>query len=119
MFHNKIQTMLFKSKEPTLVNIKHNKEYDVYIGRPSIWGNPYTHHNDSVYAKYKVDSVEEAVEKYREYLLNSPELLEKLHELEGKVLGCWCMPKKPITGKYYCHGQILIEEFRNHCMNIK
>ena len=109
--------MLFKSKEPTLINIKHGVQYDTYIGRPSVWGNPYSH-KEGTLAKYKVASVEEAIEKYREYLLNSPHLMEQLHTLECKVLGCYCMPKNPIKGKYYCHGQILIEEFRNHCINI-
>ena len=42
----------------------------------------------------------DAIKKYEEYLLNSPELLKDLHELQGKVLGCWCHPKK-------CHGDIL------------
>lgn len=75
--------------------------YDVYIGRPSIWGNPFSH-LDNTKAEFKVSSREEAVEKYREYILNNPELLTKLPELKGKVLGCWCHPKK-------CHGHILAE----------
>ncbi|KKM65589.1 hypothetical protein LCGC14_1489730 [marine sediment metagenome] len=79
------------------------ERYDVYIGRGqgSIWGNPYSH-KDGTLAKYKVDSREEAVKKYREYILNSPQLLGCLHELKGKVLGCWCHPKA-------CHGDILVE----------
>lgn len=79
------------------------EKYDVYIGRGkgSIWGNPFTH-KDGTFAKFKVDTREEAVERYREYILNSPRLLEHLHELKGKVLGCWCSPKA-------CHGDILIE----------
>jgi len=103
--------MLFKNNEPTLVNIKHGAAYDVYIGRPGPWGNPYSH-KEATIAKYKVATVEEAIEKYREYLLNNEELLNQLHTLKGKVLGCWCMPKNPKHGKYYCHGQILIEEYR-------
>ena len=109
--------MLFKNNEPTLVNIKHAKEYDVYIGRPGIWGNPFSH-KEGTLAKYKVKNVEEAIEKYRDYLLDSPELMSQLIDLKDKVLGCWCMPKNPKSGKYYCHGQIIIEEFRNHCRNI-
>jgi hypothetical protein len=70
------------------------KPYDIYIGRPSIWGNPYvigTHGNR-----------EEVIEKYREYVLNNPYLMSKLHELKGKTLGCWCSPLP-------CHGDVLIE----------
>ena len=81
-----------------------NLEYDtceVYIGRPSIWGNPYSHEENTL-AIYKTRSRKESIEKYRDYVLNNPELLSKLPELEGKVLGCWC---KPLS----CHGDILIE----------
>lgn len=81
-----------------------NKEkYDVYIGRPSKWGNPYTHIKDKdTLAEFVVATREEAIEKYREYIENNAELLADLDELEGKVLGCWCYPKS-------CHGEILME----------
>ena len=83
------------------------KKYDVYIGRPSKWGNPFSH-KEGTLAKYKVDTREEAVEKYREYILDNPVLLDALHELKGKVLGCWC---KPLA----CHGDILIELIEERC----
>lgn len=75
--------------------------YDIYIGRPSKWGNPYSH-KDGTLAQFKVATREEAVSKYKEYLIHRPELLQSLHELKGKVLGCWCAPQA-------CHGDILIE----------
>ena len=67
--------------------------YDVYIGRPSKWGNPFPI-GDS--------TRDEVISRYREYVLSRPELLESLHELKGKVLGCWCKPKP-------CHGDVLVE----------
>jgi hypothetical protein len=75
--------------------------YDVYIGRPSKWGNPYSHKNGTT-AKYKTDTRAEAIEKYREYILygDGKHLLKDLHELKGKTLGCWCSPLP-------CHGDIL------------
>ena len=78
--------------------------YDVYIGRPSKWGNPFTHKKDSTNAKYFKPTRAEAIEAYRDYILTGKgtHLLEDLGELEGKVLGCWCKPKS-------CHGDILIE----------
>lgn len=85
----------------TVVNKHHKIPYDVYIGRGSIWGNPFSH-LDNTKAQFKVSSREEAVEKYREWILTQPHLLNRLHEIEGKVLCCYCKPKA-------CHGDILIE----------
>lgn len=77
------------------------EDHDVYIGRPSKWGNPFSH-KDNTLAKYKTETREEAIEKYREYILHRKDLLDCLHELRGKILGCWCAPKP-------CHGDVLIE----------
>jgi hypothetical protein len=77
--------------------------YDVYIGRPSKWGNPFTHIKDKkTKAEFIVETRDEAVDKYRDWILSNPELLKDLHELKGKTLGCWCKPKS-------CHGDVLIE----------
>lgn len=76
--------------------------YDVYIGRPSKWGNPFTHLTTNTRAQIQVDSREEAVSRYEEYIRNKPELMADLHELKGKTLGCWCKPKS-------CHGDILVK----------
>lgn len=85
-----------------IVNL--NKEpYDVYIGRGSKWGCPYTIIKDRpTLAKEIVDSKEEALSKYKEYVLNTPELMESLDELDNKVLGCFCKPEP-------CHGDVLLE----------
>jgi hypothetical protein len=53
-------------------------------------------------ARYRVASRAEAIEAYREYLLNNLELIAALPELHGKVLGCWCAPLA-------CHGDVLVE----------
>lgn len=84
-----------------VVNIKHTGKdgYDVYIGRPSPFGNPYSHKAGTL-AKYRVKSRKEAIEKFERYLLSSPDLLEKLHDLKGKRLGCWCHPMA-------CHGDVI------------
>jgi len=95
----------------TVVHFK-KEEYDVYIGRPSKWGNPYTHIKDkNTKAEFIVSTRKEAIEKYREYILNSPELLKDLWELKDKKLGCWCKPSKS------CHGDILVELINIYCNN--
>ena len=89
-----------------------NKEpFQIYIGRPTKWANPYTHIKDrQTLAKYVVDTREEAIEKYREYIEHGDgkHLLNDLHELKGKVLGCWCSPEA-------CHGDVLIELIEKYC----
>lgn len=87
-----------------IVHCKKSK-YDVYIGRPSKWGNPYTHIQDKITkAEFIVNTREEAIAKYKEYILNGEgkHLLNDLHELKNKTLGCWCSPQS-------CHGDVLIE----------
>ena len=73
---------------------KRTSSYDVYIGRPSKWGNPFAIGRDG--------SREEVIKKYREWIQKQPELMATLPELRGKVLGCWCAPLP-------CHGRVLVE----------
>jgi len=82
-----------------VVHCKKDK-FDVYIGRPSKWGNPYSYKDDTL-AEFKVDTREESIKKYEEYLLSNEELMKSLPELKYKTLGCWCKPKKS------CHGDII------------
>lgn len=74
--------------------------YDVYVGRPSKWGNPYG--VDAADDMFRAQSKKEAVSLYEAWLLQQPELVASLHELRGKVLGCWCSPGQP------CHGNVLV-----------
>lgn len=85
--------------------VHHRKEdYDVLICRPSKWGNPFSSKQNST-AKYKVSTRGESIDRYREWILRGEGkyLLDDLHELEGKILGCWCDNNQP------CHGDILVE----------
>jgi len=76
--------------------------YDIYVGRGSKWGNPYSHMEGTA-AKWVVDSREDAVRLYEEWLRAQPELVAAAKkELKGKVLGCWC---KPLA----CHGDVLLK----------
>jgi hypothetical protein len=84
---------------PRVVHCK-KERFDVYVGRGSKWGNPYSH-KEGTLAEYVVESRREAVQKFEEYLLSNEELMGSLSELKGKTLGCWCKPKS-------CHGDILL-----------
>jgi hypothetical protein len=81
-----------------VVHCKREK-FDVYIGRPSKWGNPFV-------IGPGIDKEAEAhraavIAKYEAWLREQPHLMAALHELRGKVLGCWCAPKS-------CHGDVLL-----------
>lgn len=75
------------------VNLR-KEAYDIYIGRPSKWGNPFSIPEDG--------SRETVIRRYREYILSRSDLLEGLPELKGKRLGCFCHPLP-------CHGDVLAE----------
>ncbi len=89
--------------DPTLVVNVRIQRYDVFIGRPSKWGSPYTHLRGETLARYLVRTRAEAVEMYRDWIQTQPQLLAALHELKGKRLGCYCRDDGP------CHGHILAE----------
>mgnify|MGYP003418113152 CR=1 FL=1 len=76
---------------------------DIYIGRGSIFGNPFTHiKHKKTKAEFVVNTRTEALKKYREYILQNPELLSKISLLKDKRLFCYC---KPLS----CHGDIIVE----------
>lgn len=100
MKKNSMNIVHREAMKTTVVHCK-KKPYDIYIGRPSQFENPYSHLSRTL-AKFKVDTREEAIEKYREYILGRPDLIALLPTLKGKRLGCWCRPQR-------CHGDVLIE----------
>lgn len=89
------------------VKVVHCNEepYDIYIGRPSKWGNPFSCKKSTI-AKYKADSREDSLKKYFEWITKGGGryLLRDLYELENKTLGCWCKKK---DNPQDCHGDIL------------
>lgn len=87
-----------------VVNLRH-ESYDVYIGRPSKWGNPHrlcgicracgkTHQRGEAVVVFR--------EEFRARIDQEPELRKELEELRGKRLGCFC---KPLA----CHGDVYVE----------
>ena len=76
-----------------VVNLK-KEPYDIYIGRGSKWGNPFRMNNDSTQERNRV------CEEYEKYFWKT-NLIDDLHELRGKRLGCYCKPLR-------CHGDFLV-----------
>lgn len=96
----------------SVVNVKNHlpTNNDFYIGRGSILGNPYSHFPGTS-AKEIVNSRNEAIEKYIDYLeekINEKDEsiikeLQKILEIakyNDVNLICFCMPKR-------CHGTVI------------
>ena len=86
-----------------VVNLRHEELGDaVYVGRAmlrrslaaSAFANPYRVDVDGTRA--------EVIQKYRSWLLGRQELLQRLPELRGRRLACWCSPEP-------CHADVLVE----------
>ena len=89
---------------------------EVYVGRigsmsKQHYGNPFSHKKGTL-AAVIVDSREEAVKAYRDWLYGRAWthveqdrrawILTNMPALKGKTLVCWCAPKA-------CHGDVLAE----------
>jgi len=67
--------------------------YEVYIGRPGPWGNPFRVEDEAGRGA--------AVERFRAWGERQPWFVDAVRrELAGATLGCWCAPRA-------CHGDVL------------
>jgi len=85
------------------------EDYDIYIGRRAgtyeHFGNPFILWQDG--------DRDEVISKFRSWLggkeftdieqVRRAYILDNIHTLSGKTLGCWCSPLP-------CHGDVLIED---------
>lgn len=88
---------------PTKVVNLYKEHYDVYIGRAGkgqdgYFGNPIR--------LQKGQSRGETIAAYKQYfyarLASDTEFKQRIHELKGKRLGCFCKPNA-------CHGDVIVE----------
>jgi len=79
-----------------IVNLKKEK-YEVYIGRPSVFGNPFSIGKDG--------TRREVIAKFRKYffkrIMTDENFYHAVNELKDKTLGCFCKPEE-------CHGDIIV-----------
>lgn len=86
-------------------------EYDIYIGRPTPLGNPYSHLDYSKHGTIKVASRDEAVRLYESWLQKqwdeytvAAETMDDMIDTYRKTghinLVCWCAPLS-------CHGDVI------------
>ena len=86
---------------PPVVCNKHYQDYDIYIGRGSLFGNPYIIGRDGdrnqVIRKYKMYL-------WKHLLMGDNFTIADVLALEGQRLGCFCSPQ-------FCHGDILVNAY--------
>lgn len=86
---------------PTTVVNSRKFPFDVFVGRPSKYGNPFSA-KKSKFEVEKCATAEEAVAKFERWFLNQEDLVALARaELKNKVLGCFCDPQEP------CHGRVI------------
>ena len=104
----------------SVVNIRHVKNYDVYIGRSGKGLDGYFGNSHPVYDKKKSwtfcmicnikHTREEALEAYKKTfnirIARDKEFKKRILELRGKCLGCFCHPLP-------CHGDIIVNYLNN------
>lgn len=95
----------------SVVHCKRGKPFDLYVGRPSKWGNPWSH-KFGTGAQFIVKNVEEAVRCFEDWLegkrftdtlqTERQAIMDSYPEIVGLVLACWCEDDKP------CHAKVLV-----------
>jgi len=87
---------------PLVVHCCVDKTFDVYVGRrhkrfpneDGFWGNPIP--------LLKEEDRDKVLDQYTNWLYSQQHILDRIHELKGKKLGCWWAPRR-------CHADILAE----------
>lgn len=99
--YEKIPTKLFACKVTKIVNKNLNEKYDIYIGRGTLWGNPFVISRDE-------DGPDraEVIDQYRKYFIEKiatdSAFKKGILGLRGLRLACHCKPEA-------CHGDIIAE----------
>lgn len=82
-----------------VVNLRKEK-YTVYIGRGSIFGNPFMIGRDGDRAR--------VIKLYRHYLIGNGKVLNAIYNLpKDSILGCFCKPKE-------CHGDVIVKLYNDY-----
>lgn len=82
---------------PKVVHCRRSAERFVYVGRPSIFGNPFPLNRES-----ERDACIEQFTMYFEHRLDTdPDFRAQVLALRGHDLGCWCAPRR-------CHADVIL-----------
>jgi hypothetical protein len=75
-------------------------ENAIYVGRPTVWGNPYVVGSELMNGETL--TAEKAVELYEQHLAENFSERDIRHCLHDKDLACWCALDEP------CHADVLL-----------
>ena len=75
--------------------------FDVYIGRRVQYHKEFV--KDSMWANRS-----SSLEAYEMWIRYNPRLWNRVLDLDGKILGCWCLDTDELE-PVQCHGQILMQ----------
>jgi hypothetical protein len=76
-----------------------DRTFTVYIGRPSIYGNPFIAGRDG--------TRKEVIRKFKQYATHNPRVLKAIAALPKRaILGCHCKPKA-------CHGDVIVQLWKD------
>lgn len=98
----------------TVVNLHHKVEYDVYIGRAGhgqdgYFGNPILIGKKCPICS-EIHQRSATIACFKQYFYNRLEIdiefKNRILELRGKRLGCFCKPKE-------CHGDVIVDYLNN------
>jgi len=84
-----------KKKMTTVVNITKRTEYDIFIGRPSKWGNPFRLADYGNDRKYVLRLFTDWINRPEQAKLKA----DGKAKLRGQRIGCFCEPED-------CHGHV-------------
>ena len=91
----------------TLVNIARGDTFDVYVGRPGLFGNPSRVGSMCVVCYGWHTEKGETIECYRKHfavrVATDAVFRDAVLALRGKRLGCYCAGTGP------CHGDVIVE----------
>ena len=77
-----------------VVNLRKEK-HNIYIGRGSVFGNPFIIGKD--------ETREEVINKFEQYARKNKAVMQFIKDLHpDSILGCFCKPKA-------CHGDVIIK----------
>lgn len=96
-----IPTKVHTIEVTEVVNRDRGDDFDAYIGRGSLWGNPF--HVGKQEGQFDRD---EAIEKYKTYfetnILSDASMRKGIFGLRGMRIACYC---KPLA----CHGDVIAD----------